>query len=391
MIVNCAEEKTEIICFGTAENDASLVPDTFKLGNSSIRFVEKTKVLGLIMDQKLSYIEHAKYVNRKISFRWVSICKHTNRNWGFRQHVIVRLIEVLIATCIHYAGTIWMNFKSLQEIHAMWYKCLKSATGAVFNVRLSLVEVILGVLPINVCNRIYGIKQLLKLNIEPQENDPLRDLVNNQLVENKYCPLSIKVKDMFGFLKWKMVNFSESFTLNDTNIVNNMEYTRFSELSGSACNYSKNQITAFSEILWQDCLDSELKGDGVFFTPTVSTKKLKLPVWVDRKLQTSVLSLFYPNNLQNEFLHRFNKERFPTPVCFCGSGEQNSFHLLLSCLGVSEEKRGEMERLLEGTQYDTSYYGNSLLLSKSRDERFIELCVDIISDIHHRLRTEIVL
>ena len=50
MIVNCAEEKTEIICFGTAENDASLVPDTFKLGNSSIRFVEKTKVLGLIME-----------------------------------------------------------------------------------------------------------------------------------------------------------------------------------------------------------------------------------------------------------------------------------------------------------------------------------------------------
>ena len=55
--------------------------------------MEKTKVLGLTMDRKLKYIEHGKDINRKILGRWVMICKHTNRNWGFKQHVIVRLLS----------------------------------------------------------------------------------------------------------------------------------------------------------------------------------------------------------------------------------------------------------------------------------------------------------
>ena len=72
---------------------------SFHLGSNKILFVEKTKakVLGLIMDRKLTYINHAKDINRNMLGRWAPICKlYINRNWGFRQHVIVRLIEVII-------------------------------------------------------------------------------------------------------------------------------------------------------------------------------------------------------------------------------------------------------------------------------------------------------
>ena len=90
-------------------------------------FVEKTKVLGLTMDRELKYIEHGKDINRKILGRWVMICKHTNRNWGFKQHVIVRLLEVLIATCSHYAGVVWINPQSIKEAEKLCYKIIKSA------------------------------------------------------------------------------------------------------------------------------------------------------------------------------------------------------------------------------------------------------------------------
>ena len=53
MIINCIPSKTELICFGTAEENPDLIPETFKLGNYTIRFMEKTNVLGLVMDQKL--------------------------------------------------------------------------------------------------------------------------------------------------------------------------------------------------------------------------------------------------------------------------------------------------------------------------------------------------
>ena len=57
MIINCNPSKTELICFGTAEENPDLIPETVKLGNYTLRFVEKTKVLGLVMDRKLNYIE----------------------------------------------------------------------------------------------------------------------------------------------------------------------------------------------------------------------------------------------------------------------------------------------------------------------------------------------
>ena len=56
MKTNCNSSKTELICLGTAEGNPDLIPETVKLRNYRLRFVEKTKVLGLVMEQKLSYI-----------------------------------------------------------------------------------------------------------------------------------------------------------------------------------------------------------------------------------------------------------------------------------------------------------------------------------------------
>ena len=74
MVINCDVSKTEIICFGTAEKYESLLPDSMALGNNSIKFV---------MDNSLSYVDNVKMINNKILYRWVSICKYSNRNWAW--------------------------------------------------------------------------------------------------------------------------------------------------------------------------------------------------------------------------------------------------------------------------------------------------------------------
>ena len=82
MLINCLPNKTEIVCFGTAEGDRSLIPDSFGLGNDIIKLVSHTKVLGLIMDENLSYKDHSNMVHHKLLFRWVTIRKYSKRNWG---------------------------------------------------------------------------------------------------------------------------------------------------------------------------------------------------------------------------------------------------------------------------------------------------------------------
>ena len=56
MVINCNRNKSEVIAFATAENDRNLVPKTFKIGEKEIQRVSKTTVLGLVMDEDLTYI-----------------------------------------------------------------------------------------------------------------------------------------------------------------------------------------------------------------------------------------------------------------------------------------------------------------------------------------------
>lgn len=393
MIINCEPSKTELICFGTAENDPTLIPTTFMLGKNELRFVEKTKVLGLTMDKSLKYIEHGKDIKNRILGRWSTICKYTNRNWGFRQHVIVRLVEVLIATCVHYAGVVWINNRSIREIESTWYRMLKAATGAVFNVKLSLAEIILGVLPITVSNRTNSVKHYLKLNIFPTTEDPLKLLINEQLESTSYNKLTNNMKEVFQFLQWKTQKQPDSFTENDLYIIGNNYLEKYFELSPLSCVYTKQLIKVYSESVWQTLVNSQHQLEGYSDAPIVSSTKLKLQSNLSRESETLLLSLFYPNNLLNSFLYQYNKDRFTSPACCCGSKEQTAEHILLHCQNVKEWKRHKMMEILAddppGSTDKNS--GCMFLISWSRLPVFIIICTEIIKDASSFLHTEITL
>ena len=71
MVINCQKNKTEMVCFSTAENNSDLVPEKFKIGDKEIGLVSETKVLGLIIDSKLSYKPHSQLVLKKIESKVV--------------------------------------------------------------------------------------------------------------------------------------------------------------------------------------------------------------------------------------------------------------------------------------------------------------------------------
>ena len=399
MVVNCEPSKTELICFGTIENNDDLLPPSIMLGRNAIRFVEKTKVLGLTMDKKLKYIEHGKEINRKIVGRWAMICKYSNRNWGFKQKVIVKLVEVIIASCIQYAGIVWINNSSKKTIDHIWYKMLKSATGAVFNVKLEVAEAILGVIPIFVSNRVNSIKHILKMNIYEDCNnyhDPLKEFICHHIKCTKYSPTITKVKEVYQFLFWKSQSKPTDFTSCDLEILKKMDLQSFSKLSSSCCKYTHTQIKTYSELLWQHTINSQFQSEGFNDPPKVSSSKLKIPISTNRKLETLALSLFYPNNLLNEFLFKYDPARFDSPLCRCGSQEQNAEHLLLYCPLIKYSKRKKMQEMISSkidleVQSANNRVTYPLLISWSKDEHFLKLCVEIVENAMNFLKIEIVL
>ena len=395
MVMNCEADKTELIAFNTAEKDSSLIPESFELGSSKISFVDKTKVLGLTMDKKLSYIDHAKSVKTKVVGRWATICKYTNRNWGFKQHVIVRLIEVLLYTRIHYAGTVWINDKTIRELESSWYRPIKAALGAIFHVKHSLAEAIMGVLPIQISNKVNSIKHFLKLNILPCDNDPLKRLVEEQIQDNQHSRIHTRIKHVFQFLEWKLSAYPNKFSYDEKNIIANKEFSKFCSLSIKCCDYTKDQIIKFGEKLWQDTISRQYQLEGYTEVPIVSTTKLKFDLMTSRKFETLFLSLFYPNNIMEEFLYSFDSNKFGSPICGCGRGEQNSMHLLTDCGRINESKRVKMTQYMDETPIHNTlppnYASNQFLVSWSRQPQFFQIAVEIIIDAEKFYRSEVVL
>ena len=129
------------------------------------------------------------------------------------------------------------------------------------NVSLCLGEIILGIPPITITNKLNSIKHLLKINISQIPDDPLRDMISQHLMESNVRTFN-RVKEAFLFLQWKLIKTPEDFSNTDTTIVSAGDIQGFSYLSDSSCSYTKTQIQHYTEELWQKSVNNQYCMDG---------------------------------------------------------------------------------------------------------------------------------
>ena len=395
MVINCDVNKSEVIAFSTAENNPQLVPKTFKLGTKDIYKVSKTKVLGLTMDENLSYTEHSQEVHKKLIKKWAMICQYSNKNWGFSEKVLVNLIKTLILSALFYAGHIWINRETMKEINKLWYKMIKSTVGAVFNVRLSIAEVILGLPPPETVNTVNQIKHYLKLNIRKLDGDRLKEHILRYLSDELKMPVELNVglRNVFKYLKWKINLYPQTFNQDDANIVNSSRMDCFFNLSSKSCKYTKSMMTKYTEQLWTQKLVFEAQAEGYAFHPKPSCAPLQINNTLGRSGEVQLMSLFYENNLLNGFLHKYDNQKYPNPYCYCGEDIQTNFHILMTCPLVRENYRLELTNELYSVVgvEEVSPHNPFLFLNVCKHPKAMKIILKILKTHENRLRDEIIL
>ena len=395
MKINCDRNKTEIICFHTAEGNRDLIPKTFKVGDEEIHRVAETKVLGLIIDEELTYRSHSQMVLKALYNRWSSISRYSNKHWGFKMKVMLYLLKALFISKLAYASHIWMTKHNLTEINRLWYHILKSITGAVLNINLNVSEVILGIPPLSIQTRVNSIKHFLKIINTPVQNDAYKSFLTTIYDPTSRGPKLIhnKLKEIFLFLKWKLQHHPTHFTIDDENIVLNKRFCEFTQLSRKSCTYSQSMMKLYTEKeLWASSLRNQFQIDGYQLSPTPSCDLIPLPPNTTRKQEVQFLSLLYKNNLLNQTL--WNLSRVPSPLCtYCNQQEETAEHLLFTCNHVEEQLRTDVtssyRRALNLTSEDMvpeSYVG---LLNASRDNNFVSDCVNIVKGLDVRVTFEL--
>ena len=381
MVVNCDPNKTEVICFNTAENNREQIPPQFKLGDKHINTVSQTKVLGLIIDEKLLFTQHAEMIYNKLVIKWILICKSCNRHWGFTQRVMIQLIHTLFLSTMLYASHIWMSEVNMKNINKLYYKIIKSTVGAVFNIKKSLAEVILGLPPVHIQSRMNQVKHFLKININKSHDDKLREfIISHSLPENQtLVELQIALKQMFQFLNWKRNENTDHFSDNDLRVIERRDTSQFCTLSEKSCTYRKSDIRKYTELLWSNSIRNEYLADGYSIIPKPSCIPLPIASTINRESEVLLMSLLYENNLLNDFLHKVNQ--CESPLCYCGEAVQTPAHIIFQCPKISVDYRDTALRHLVNTtgRVELDTINNTVILNAIRDKPFINILCDILT------------
>ena len=393
--INCDKNKTELIVFNAAEGDREVIPNSFKLGNKEIHRVTETKVLGLIIDEDLTYKKHSEMVLRDIQARWATICKYTNKYWGFNLHVMLYLLNALFISKISYADHIWNTKQNNCEINKLWYHMLKAITGAVLNIKQCTAEIILGLPPIPIQTRVHCIKHFLKVNNTPVQNDAYKRFLcaTYNHVTKEPSSLHSKLKDTFNFLEWKLTLHPYHFSNEDQTIISTKKFDDFTHLSKQACTYTQTMMKHYTEqVLWTSSLRNQFQLEGYPSPPTPSCDIIPIPRNTPRVTEVQLLSLLYKNNLLNQSLYNISK--VPSPLCsYCGEEEETADHLLFRCAHVEEQLRlstsdnyKQALRLGDGDAEPDPFIG---LINASRSEQFIKSCLEVIECLNVRVTIEL--
>lgn len=88
-----------------------------KINNEKIKFKTCVKYLGMIVDEKLSFVEQAKYLRNKILKLTMALRRVTRETWGLKSHIINIMYSAVVLPMTNYGSGIW--FDAVQKTHVI--------------------------------------------------------------------------------------------------------------------------------------------------------------------------------------------------------------------------------------------------------------------------------
>jgi len=100
-----------------------------KLNGTLIPVVEQTKFIGVIFDNKLTFLPHIRYLKEKClkALNLLRVVAHTS--WGADQHTLLHLYRSLVRSKLDYGSVV---YRSARESYAYWIRYRTMHCGYVF-------------------------------------------------------------------------------------------------------------------------------------------------------------------------------------------------------------------------------------------------------------------
>ena len=316
--VNCAKNKTEAIVLG----GKPLTPIAdLMFGNDPIRYVSKSKVLGLIIDENLSFQPHAKMQVKNCWFAWYNIIQNTTTMRGLNVSSLSILFKSVVLTKLLYAGQVWLG-DNLNIFKDLWSRAMLKISGSEYHPKRVIIEVATGIQPLKLQLESITVKFLIKCMQDTQFNGLIF-----QIESNRAHPYHHQMISLMDYIKWKRKTIDRRLCLQDIDI-KEICYTKIlmSQYIHQKWTYIIKDDLQPSEIL------DELEDSALSIQVQQNTQKLLFPRSSSRFLDTHLMAYLHGSSMQ------FNKFRnaimgaIASPNCsVCTGCIDDPYHRLYNC------------------------------------------------------------
>lgn len=126
-------------------------PPVLKLGKEKIKMVQEMKILGVIIDEKLSFIPHLEYIKQKVIDLTINLNKFTGNNRGIKNKQLREIYIRGTERIITYAAPVWYkNIVTIgKRLKSIQRKPLLSITKAYKTVSNNALNVLANLPPVH--------------------------------------------------------------------------------------------------------------------------------------------------------------------------------------------------------------------------------------------------
>ncbi|GBP63882.1 Retrovirus-related Pol polyprotein from type-1 retrotransposable element R1 [Eumeta japonica] len=126
-------------------------PPIVRMGGDSIRTVSAATVLGLVLDEHLSFAQHAQSIGERASKSFGKVSRVSAASWGMRFSSLKTIYSATYLTTLTYVAGCWYERANLHVVHSTLLKTQRPAltllTKAYRTVSTAALPVLAGVLP----------------------------------------------------------------------------------------------------------------------------------------------------------------------------------------------------------------------------------------------------
>ena len=160
LVINCSKNKTESIIMKSKDTSVSIVPK-LKIGSDEIQYVQKSKILGVIVDDDLKFDQQAKTILKNCWYAWHRLSNNTTRKKGLNSLTLAVLFKTVVLTKLLYAAPIWLN-KNLDIFSDLMSRALLKIHGGQLHIPKAMSEVIANIPPLSLLLEMVSLKFCLK-------------------------------------------------------------------------------------------------------------------------------------------------------------------------------------------------------------------------------------